>query len=84
MESKAHYKKCLEKSLNPQTTVDDGIGPDDDRSAISTSGHSQPSTNDECDTLSDGYSDGDGDGDELEIDMESSGKRTKLLFLVQL
>lgn len=78
MESKAHYKKCLEKGINPQTPIDDDANSEEDRSGISSSGRTLSQTNDDCDTISDDYSDGDGDGDgdgdEMDIDMESSGK----------
>lgn len=70
MESKAHYKKCLEKGINPQIPVDDGANSEDDRSAMTASSHSETQTIEDCDTVSDDYS----DGDDLEIDMESSGK----------
>lgn len=70
MESKAHFKKCLEKGINPQTPIDDGCNSEDDRSANTASSHSEMQANDDCDTVSDDYS----EGDDLEIDMESSGK----------
>lgn len=70
MESKAHYKKCLEKGINPHTPLEDGVNSEDDPQAITAnSHHSLTQANDDCDTVSD-----DSDADELEIDMESSGK----------
>lgn len=76
-ESKAHYKKCLEKGINPQTTVDDDDNQEEDCSGNNVSGRDHLSTNDDCDTISDEYSDG--DADELEIDMDSSGKQNRSL-----
>lgn len=72
MESKAHYKKCLEKGINPQTPIDDDANSEEDHTTITSIDHNLSQTNDDCDTISDDYSDG--DGDDLEIDMESSGK----------
>ncbi|XP_055310009.1 serine-rich adhesin for platelets-like [Sitodiplosis mosellana] len=72
MESKAHYKKCLEKGINPQIPIDDDVNSEEDRPANASHGRNLSQTNDDCDTISDDYSDGDGDGDDLEIDMESS------------
>ncbi|XP_031641177.1 uncharacterized protein LOC116352598 isoform X2 [Contarinia nasturtii] len=66
MESKAHYKKCLEKGINPQTPADDGANPEEDQMNTSTDQHLPP-TNEDCDTVSDDYS----DGDELENEMEN-------------
>lgn len=83
MESKAHYKKCLEKGINPQTPIDDDVNSEEDRTAITSNDHNLSQTNDDCDTISDDYSDGDGDGDDLEIDMESSGK-IDIFILIEL
>lgn len=71
MESKAHYKKCLEKGINPHTPIEDGVNSEEDQQAMAMMHHSSPQGNDDCDTVSD-----DSDADELEIDMESSGKQT--------
>lgn len=71
MESKAHFKKCVEKGINPHTPIEDGTNVEEDHSPTTATSHnvSQAHTED-CDTVSDDYS----DGDELEIDVESSGK----------
>lgn len=71
MESKAHYKKCLEKGVNPQSTpLDDTANPEEDQTTNTSTDRDMTKTNDDCDAISDEYS----DGDELEIDIESSGK----------
>lgn len=59
----------MEKGIDPQTSIEDGVNIEEDRLATTTSGQNQPPSNDDCDTVSDDYSDGD-----EEIDVESSGK----------
>lgn len=71
MESKAHFKKCVEKGINPHTPIDDDAYPDENVSSMTIEGTNSSMPNADGDTLSDDYS----DGTDLEIDMESSGKR---------
>lgn len=70
MESKAHFKKCLEKGIDPQTPIEDGGNVDEDRTATTATGQNMQQGAEDCDTVSD-----DSDADELEIDVESSGKQ---------
>lgn len=80
MESKAHYKKCLEKGIDPQTPIEDGANAEEDRLATTASSHNPPQNTEDCDTVSDDYS----DGDELEIDIESSGKNELIGILLNI
>lgn len=70
MESKAHYKKCVEKGINPHTPIEDSANSEDVRSNSESAGLNLSQGVEDCDIGSDEYS----DGDDLEIDMESSGK----------
>lgn len=78
MESKAHYKKCREKGINPHTPIDDDAQSEEDHSTSINKGTNSSMPTDDGDTVSDDGS----DGDDLEIDMESSGKlkHTFLMF----
>lgn len=84
MESKAHFKKCLEKGIDPQTPIEDGANVDEDRTASTATGQNMQQGAEDCDTVSD-----DSDADELEIDVESSGKQFysnvigNILFIVK-
>lgn len=70
MESKAHYKKCVEKGINPHTPIEDSVHSEEDRLAMTATGTNLSLPTEDGDTVSDDCS----DGDDLEIDMESSGK----------
>lgn len=74
MESKAHFKKCLEKGINPQTTIDDSANLEEDQTNASTD-QNIPPNNEDCDTISDDDSDGDEMENDMENEIESSGKR---------
>lgn len=74
MESKAHYKKCVEKGINPHIPIEDSVNSDEVRSTSTTAGVNLSQGIEDCDIGSDDYS----DGDDLEI--ESSGKHLILKF----
>lgn len=65
MESKAHYKKCVEKGLNPNKTIEDAANSDGQPEMTPTDSN-LPLGMEDGDIASDDYSEGD--------DMESSGK----------
>lgn len=79
MESKAHFKKCLEKGIDPQTPIEDGANVDEDRTASTATGQNMQQGAEDCDTVSD-----DSDADELEIDVESSGKQNFIQMLLEI
>lgn len=79
MESKAHFKKCLEKGIDPQTPIEDGANVDEDRTASKATGQNMQQGAEDCDTVSD-----DSDADELEIDVESSGKQNFIQMLLEI
>lgn len=66
MESKAHYKKCVEKGLDPNKTSDDTTVLGDGPPEMAQTDANLPLGMEDGDIASDDYSEGD--------DMESSGK----------
>lgn len=66
MESKAHYKKCVEKGLNSNRTIDDTANLGDGLSEMIPTDANLPLGMEDGDIASDDYSEGD--------EMESSGK----------
>lgn len=66
MESKAHYKKCVEKGLNPNQTIEDTTVLGDGPHEMTPTDANLPLGMEDGDIASDDYSEGD--------DMESSGK----------
>lgn len=66
MESKAHYKKCVEKGLDPNKTSDDTMVLGDGPPEMAQTDANLPLGMEDGDIASDDYSEGD--------DMESSGK----------
>lgn len=70
MESKAHYKKCVEKGINPHTPIEDDSYSEEADSAMTTKGTNSLMRTEDGDTVSDDCS----DGTDLDIDLESSGK----------
>lgn len=67
MESKAHYKKCVEKGINPNKAIEDNAALEDGSAEMTSSDANLPPGLEDGDIASDDYSEGE--------EMESSGKR---------
>lgn len=71
MESKAHYKKSVEKGINTNKTNENAANVGEGISELASTDPNFAAGMEDGDIASDDYS----EGDELEIDMESSGKQ---------